>query len=108
MKKIEMIDIKVEAKINITFGTIDGETFKFFFTIVDKKIAERFIRPRHSLRIRDILSAWGLDMLAQIEMLGPVCPQCEQRLSGLDCSCGYSIKSEVLSNLTEAANDNKG
>lgn len=41
MKKIEMIDIKVEAKINITFGTIGGETFKFFFTTVDKKIAER-------------------------------------------------------------------
>jgi hypothetical protein len=26
-----MIDIKVEAKINITFGTIGGETFKFCF-----------------------------------------------------------------------------
>lgn len=90
MKKIEMIDIKVEAKINITFGTIGGETFKFFFTTVDKKIAERFIP-----KLKEYLGSEGydvseLDMLAQIEMLGPVCPQCsKQRLSGLDCACGY-------------------
>jgi len=32
VKKIEMIDIKVESKINITFGTIGGETFKFLWT----------------------------------------------------------------------------
>jgi hypothetical protein len=108
MKTINMIDVKVEAKINITFGTTNGETFKFFFTTVDKKIAEKFIP-----KLKEYLGSEGydvgeLDALAQVEILGPVCPQCEQRFHGLDCSCGYHVKSEVISNLIEAANGNRG